>query len=89
MEVGNGIQGVYDPNIEEFHPFIERHFPQWGCGELVALTDIYPGDELFDNYLVFGGVEEWDHNLQELKLLCSGTAVGIVSTYEQHGIRTN
>lgn len=83
IEVDSELEGIYDQASDEFHPFNERHFPSWKCGDLVAREDIHPGDELFDNYLVFGGVSGWEENLQELKYICSGRKIGTVSQYEQ------
>jgi hypothetical protein len=88
MKVGLGPGGVYDDGNEIYHPYAERQFPQWECQSFVALRDINAGEELLDNYLVFGGSEDlssWDDNLQELKHICSG-GIGSVSEYEAEDI---
>lgn len=87
MELGRGPEGVYDAENEVYHPFNERQYPHWDCQGFVALRDIGPGEELLDNYLVFGGgdgddIEDWDKNLRELKNLCSG-GTGSISKYEK------
>ena len=89
MELGRGPEGVYDDNNEVHHPFDERHYPQWDCQSFVALRDIEAGEELLDNYLVFGGSEDvdfWDKTLQELKDLCSG-GTGTITEYEEKAQR--
>lgn len=59
---------------------VVRHFPGWS---MQAVEDIQPDEELFDNYLVFGGFDFFQGNLRELKALCSGEQkFGIVSQYE-------
>lgn len=85
MKIGLGPEGIYDDSNEIYHPYIERQFPQWDCQGFVALRDIEAGEELLDNYLVFGGGEDvhtWDDNLKELKNMCMGGA-GSVLEYEQ------
>jgi hypothetical protein len=66
-----------------FNPFQDRHFFASACDELVAITDIQPGEEILDNYLAFGGVDWWEENVQEIQKLCSGE-IGLVSEYEQY-----
>lgn len=82
MKIGGGPRGLYERALDGYYPFAERHFPLWYCDDFKALHDIERGEELFDNYLVFGGSEGWDANLQELQDLCSGKT-GSVSLYEQ------
>ena len=84
MKPGLGPEGIFDDSNELYHPYWERHFPLWGCNEFVALRDIEAGEELLDNYLVFGGDEDanWESNLQELKKLCSG-GTGRITEYEK------
>jgi hypothetical protein len=84
MDLGVGPEGIFDDSHELYHPYLERHYPKWSCGEFVALRDIEAGEELLDNYLVFGGgddIRDWEENLQELKNLCSG-GTGFVTRYE-------
>jgi hypothetical protein len=73
--------------LDGFYPFAERHFPLWFCDEFKALHDIERGEELFDNYLVFGGEEGWDENLIELQEICSGK-IGLVAQYEEGGLNS-
>jgi hypothetical protein len=82
--VGVGPGTVYDDVTDVHHPFNERRFPFWECEKFVALRDIQKGEELFDNYLVFGGgddIDDWDKNLLELKAVCMGKA-GTIAEYE-------
>lgn len=83
LTTGTPPNDLYDDENEVFDPFSERHYPAWGCSDFVALRDIEAGEELFDNYLVFGGskTEDWLDNLQELQSVCSG-GIGLVSSYE-------
>jgi len=65
-----------------FNPFAERHFPLWQCEKsMTTLHDIEAGEEMFDNYLMYGGEEDWEENLAELKTMCSG-GIGTVTQYE-------
>ena len=85
IPLGHGIPAILaKEEASVFHPFNERHFDSKGWEDDVALRTIEAGEEILDNYLVFGGtgdVEEWELNLEELKVLCSG-GVGVVSEYE-------
>lgn len=77
---------------EEFvyNPYRDRLYPDWGCDDTSqALRDIDAGEELLDNYLVFGGSEsgeEWEDVLIELKRMCSG-GVGTITQYEDSDAR--
>jgi hypothetical protein len=84
MELGIGPEGIVDDSNELYHPYRERHFPLWGCNEFVALRDIEVGEELLDNYLVFGSGEDatWERNLRELKMMCTG-GTGKITEYEE------
>lgn len=84
-EIGVGPEGIFDDSYELYHPYQERHYPKWSCGEFLSLRDIVAGEEILDNYLVFGGgddVREWEENLEELKNLCTG-GTGFVARYEK------
>jgi hypothetical protein len=84
LDLGHGPKGIYEDGNEVYHPFAERHFPLWECSDFRALRDIEAGEEIFDNYLVFGGgqdVDDWEHNLNELKHLCTG-GTGRITEYE-------
>jgi hypothetical protein len=83
-KLGVGPFGIYDDENDVYHPYNERQFPFWECEKFVTLRDIEAGEELFDNYLVFGGgadLEDWDKNLMELKSVCLG-ASGTIAEYE-------
>jgi hypothetical protein len=75
-----------DPSVVFKEPYVNnlretRQFPGWDA--LVALSDIHSDDEIFDNYLTYGGIEYFEESLYELKSLCSGLAkFGSVSQYE-------
>lgn len=82
LGVGPGI--AYDDVNEVYNPYNDRRFPLWECEKFVALRDIEKGEELFDNYLVFGGgdnMDDWDKNLLELKSVCMGKS-GTIAEYE-------
>jgi len=84
VELGRGPTGIYsDDTYEVYNPFLERHFPQYECGKFRALRDIEAGEEIYDNYLTFGGddLEEWEENLRDLKTVCSG-GTGKIYNYE-------
>jgi len=86
MEFGRNPSEVYDDGNDIYDPYEERHFPMWECGKFVALRDIQVGEEILDNYMVFGGsedIEDWEKNLRELKAMCSGN-LGRVAAYEQY-----
>lgn len=86
IQMGDDPREIIDRSLfKSFHPFYERHFPQWSCEDFTAVHDIERGGELFDNYLVLGGEEGWEANLLELKDICSGKT-GSVSQYEQGGL---
>lgn len=85
LKVGSGSQRMYERSLDGYNPFAERRFPLWFCEDYKTLRDINRGDELFDNYIVFGGKDNWDANLQELQEICSGKS-GTVSLYEQSGV---
>jgi hypothetical protein len=74
-------QTFYDDKNLPYHPYIERHFPSWGCASFKALRDIEEGEEILDNYMVFGGSKELHGYVKELKTICSG-GIGSVSQYE-------
>jgi hypothetical protein len=57
----------------------DRHLPGWSTK---SGADIHPHEEVFDNYLPYGGVSKWSMYLNELNMFCSGGS-GIVSRYEQ------
>lgn len=69
-----------------YNPYSDRNYPDWGCDDTTrALRDIDAGEEVLDNYLVFGGSEsgeEWEEVLIELKRMCSG-GVGAITQYEE------
>ena len=69
---GNKLFDVYD----------QRHFPEFECHKLTANRDIYPGEEIFDNYISYGGEDKFILNAQELHDVCVG-GIGSVSEYEQ------
>ena len=73
----------YSDENDVYNPFSDRHYPAWECSGFVALRDIEAGEELFDNYLVFGGAkpEDWKQNAKELQSICSG-GLGRIATYE-------
>jgi len=84
LGVGPGANGyrnyraIYDPQND-------RYFPGWRCTHLRALRKIQAGEEMLDNYILYGGVEEgddWEANLVELKGMCSGQVIGSVTEYE-------
>jgi hypothetical protein len=82
--LGVGPADIYDDENDVYHPYNDRQFPYWECANFVALRDIEVGEELFDNYLVFGGgaqMEDWDKNLRELKAVCMG-GTGTIAEYE-------
>ena len=85
VELGQGPEGVYDLDGNDvYNPFDERHYPMWECDKFITLRDLEAGEELFDNYLAFGGgqeTEDWENNLLELKTMCSG-GKGRVHMYE-------
>ena len=85
--LGQGPAGVWfdvDAEFDIFNPFLERHFPQHLCSNFRALRDIEAGEELLDNYLVFGGedLDEWEDNLVSLKSMCMGEP-GKIFEYEE------
>ena len=85
IELGQGPTKVYRRKSSNvFDPFLERHFSPSHCADFVTHRDIEVGEELFDNYIVFGGSDEEDFetNLVELKALCSG-GVGTIFEYEE------
>ena len=86
IEFGQGPTKVFGDHLDSdaFNPFAERHFPMWDCASFVAHRDIEKGEELLDNYIIFGGKdwEEFEANLADLKTLCSG-GVGKVFEYEE------
>jgi hypothetical protein len=82
--LGVGPGSEYDDINDVYHPYNDRRFPLWECEKFIALRDIEKGEELFDNYLVFGGgdsIEDWDKNLLELKSICQGKS-GTIAEYE-------
>jgi hypothetical protein len=82
--VGVGPEESYDDVNDVFHPYNDRQFPHWECEKFVALRDIQKDEELFDNYLVFGGgdnIDDWNKNLLELRSVCMGKA-GTIAEYE-------
>lgn len=88
LDFGRGpsaLHGYGDEGPTVFNPFFERHFPLEGCGDFVTLRDIEAGEELLDNYIVFGGydLDYFEANLAELKQVCSG-GVGKVYEYDIH-----
>lgn len=76
-------QTFYNDQNDFYHPFDERHFPSWGCPTFKALRDIRKGEEILDNYMVFGGSDgnELFDYVSELKNMCTG-GIGSVSQYE-------
>ena len=90
LDLGRGSTALYGYDEERstaFNPFLERHFPLEDCGDFITLRDIQEGEELLDNYLVFGGYdpEYFEGNLAELKQICSG-GVGKVLEYDEKSI---
>jgi len=85
IELGEGPSKLHG-KIKKvaFNPFHDRHFPLWDCTSLFAQRDIQVGEELFDNYITYGGeqLEEWELNLAELKAMCS-KGIGKVVQYEE------
>jgi hypothetical protein len=87
--LGVGPGDAYDDVNEVYNPYNDRRFPLWECEKFVALRDIQKGEELFDNYLVFGGgddIHDWDKNLLELKSVCMGKS-GTIAEYEAAAMR--
>ena len=86
IEFGQGPTTVFGNHLYSvsFNPFADRHFPKWDCAGFVVHRDIEKGEELFDNYIIFGSKdwEEFESNLADLKTLCSG-GVGKVIEYEE------
>ena len=86
IEFGQGPTTVFGDHLDSvaFNPFAERHFPMWDCAGFVAHQDIEKGEEILDNYIIFGGTdwEEFESNLAALKTLCSG-GIGKVFEYEE------
>jgi hypothetical protein len=71
---------VFGHREETYDPYDDRHTPLQSTR---ALEDILPGQEVFDNYLMYGGKKFWTENLVEFKTLCMGLlALGSVSEYE-------
>jgi hypothetical protein len=71
-----------------YNPFLDRFYPNYDCDDSTpALRDIGAGEELFDNYLDYGGADrtlEWEVLLQTLKTICAGEA-GPVTVIEGSG----
>jgi hypothetical protein len=83
--IGPAANGyVYERGL--YNPFLDRIYPCPGCdGNTRALRDIREGEEVLDNYLVFGGIQsgvDWESNLQELKSMCAG-GIGSIMAYEE------
>jgi hypothetical protein len=71
-------------DLEGLNPFDlyeQRNFPSWDCDLSIALRDIQPNEEMFDNYMSYGGVEYWKENLEDIVNMCSGS-LGLVSQVE-------
>jgi hypothetical protein len=83
---GYVAQGAAAGEEYVYNPYRDRKFPDWGCDDTTrALRDIEAGEELLDNYIVFGGSEsgvEWEEVLIEVKRMCSG-GVGAITQYEE------
>jgi hypothetical protein len=77
-------QIIYDDDNDSYNPFMERRFPSWGCPDFKALRDIEEGEEVLDNYLVFGGScgNRLHEYIEELKTMCAGGGIGSVLQYE-------
>jgi hypothetical protein len=87
VPLGRGPVGIVKDDMPAYHPWLTRHFPSSPDDINIALRDIYAGEEILENYLVFGGVEsieDWDENLSELQTICAGGS-GLISKYEQEG----
>jgi len=85
IEVGTDVFDVYDGMNDVYNPHAERRYHTYDCVGIQALQDIAPGEEVLDNYLIFGGgkdQEDFGENLMELKSMCNGEA-GPVAKYEE------
>jgi hypothetical protein len=69
-------------NMAVYDPIEERRITM----HQIAVMNHIPlnkGDELFDNYLVYGGTKYLDNNVRDLRDECSG-AFGLVEQYQQY-----
>lgn len=85
VEVGTPVTTVYDARSDVYNPRWERGYHSVDCAGLVAIRDISAGDEILDNYLIFGGgydQQDFDENLSDLKSMCRGEG-GLVHIYEE------
>ena len=85
IELGVEATTIYDATNEFFNPYSERRYFSLDHNSMRAVRDISAGEEILDNYLIFGGgqdQEDFDDNLRELQQMCSG-GNGIVSDYEE------
>jgi hypothetical protein len=69
-----------------FDIYFQRSYPSFECDSIIAMRDIQPHEELFDNYITYGGVEYWNENLDEIKAICSGS-LGLVSQVENRNVQ--
>jgi hypothetical protein len=74
------FSGESHANTSTFNPVIDRHLRHQFDR---SLRDIGAGEEIFDNYLAFTGNEDWAKAVQELRDVCSGKSVGLVTNYER------
>ena len=84
IELGIEATSIYDATNDMYNPYNERRYFSLDHNGMKALRDISAGEEMLDNYLIFGGghdQEDFDDNLDELQRMCSG-GNGIVSDYE-------
>ena len=86
VTVGEPVTSIYDGANDPYNPYHERQFLSIDiASSLVALRDIRAGEELLDNYVIFGGgfdQEDFDANLADLQNICSG-GDGLVTSYEK------
>lgn len=62
-----------------FDPFTDRHI---GIQKDIALRDIKAGEEITCSYLYFTGKDGWFPEVQELKKMCNGLDVGLITKSE-------
>ena len=75
---------IYDDRPDVYNPLHERNYFTFDQEGMRSIKDIEAGEELLDNYLIFGGChdqKDFEENLMELKNMCSGVP-GAVSSYE-------
>ena len=75
----------YKANMPLFNPYFDRRYKYMKGGYIESIKDIYPGEELFSNYLFYStsSPESFYDEAQHLKRMCSGNEVGLVTLSEQ------